>query len=95
MCDKWLERGYYIQTFHTLSDTSLYQHKENICVNLEVEMFLIFFFLKVLYFLQHFIIYVLFYITLQHLILLTLSIATIRKCGSIENSPFMGSVVCT
>ena len=33
-------------------------------MNLEFEMFSIFFFLKVLYFFQHFIIYVLFYITL-------------------------------
>ena len=33
-------------------------------MNLEFEMFSIFFFLKVLHFFQHFIVYVLFYITL-------------------------------
>ena len=53
----------YIRTF-LFRDTSLCQHKETICMNLEFEMFSIFFFLKVLYFFQYFITYVLFYITL-------------------------------
>ena len=64
-------------------------------MNLELKMFSIFFFLKVLYFFQHVIIYVLFYITLYNLILLTLRIVTIRKCGNIEHGLFMGSIVCT
>ena len=64
-------------------------------MNLELEMFSIFFFFKVLYIFQHFNIHVLFHITLQHLILLTLRIVTIRTFGNIEHDPFMGSVVCT
>ena len=46
-------------------NTSLYQHKEAIQMNLNFEKSSIFFFLKALHFFQHFIIiYVLFYITL-------------------------------
>ena len=47
----------------------LYQPKETTCMNLEFEKSSIFFLLKTFYFFQHFvIIYVLFYITFQHLI---------------------------
>ena len=46
-------------------DTSLCQHEETICMNLEFEKSAVFFSLKVLYFFQLIaIIYVLFYITL-------------------------------
>lgn len=64
ICDKWFKRGsYYIRAF-IRRDFSLYQHKEAIGMNLEFEEFLMFFFLKVLCFFQHIIIYVLFNINL-------------------------------
>ena len=64
-------------------------------MNSEFQMFSIFFFLKVLYFFQHFIIYVSFYVTLLNLISLTLRTVTIRKCRNIEHGPLTDSVVCT
>ena len=63
MCHWWFENGpYYIRVL-IYSNTSLFQFKETIRINLEFENSVIIFFLKVLHFLRHFInIYVLFYI---------------------------------
>ena len=57
-------RGVNIIFRHFFVTTLPYQHKETICLNFEFKMLSIFFLLKVLYFFQHFIIYVSFYITL-------------------------------
>ena len=64
MADKKLPNVLLWVSVFLCHDTSLYQHKEKVCMNSEFQMFSIFFFLKVLYFFQHFIIYVSFYVTL-------------------------------
>ena len=66
MCVICGSRGVNIKFGHFIChDTSLCQHEETICMNLEFEKSAVFFSLKVLYFFQLIaIIYVLFYITL-------------------------------
>ena len=58
-------------------DTSLYQHKEAIHMNLNFEKSSIFFFLKALHFFQHFIIicFILYYFITSYII-------TIKNCGN-------------